>query len=63
VYAGTWPNQTEVAVKGSHFLQEDSLDHWQGIAGISEICQRPWRGSRDDFSISAVRSFSAVQAK
>ena len=23
-FCGTWPNQTEITVKGKHFLQEDS---------------------------------------
>jgi haloalkane dehalogenase len=25
-FARTWPNQTEVTVVGSHFIQEDSAD-------------------------------------
>jgi haloalkane dehalogenase len=25
-FARTWPNQTEVTVAGSHFIQEDSAD-------------------------------------
>ena len=25
-FCRTWPNQTEVTVKGSHFIQEDSPD-------------------------------------
>jgi haloalkane dehalogenase len=37
-FCRTWPNQTEVTVKGSHFIQEDSPDEI-GIA-IAEFVRR-----------------------
>jgi haloalkane dehalogenase len=51
---GSWPNQTEVTVQGSHFVQEDSPDRIgravagfvrdlrEAVAWSSPWCDRAW---------------------
>ena len=52
-FCSTWPNQTEVTVKGVHFLQEDSPDEIgkalqefvKSVQGT--LCDSAWRMHRD----------------
>jgi haloalkane dehalogenase len=53
----TWPNQTEVTVRGVHFLQEDSPDE-SGTAELLEIASRTGRG----YDVKVRRSWTSVGA-
>jgi haloalkane dehalogenase len=53
-FCRSWHNQTEVTVRGSHFIQEDSgpeigraiADWASGLTGRGGGCDDPWRGTR-----------------